>query len=206
MSLISALTVSSLLSNKINNSLNIIISKLKNIKYVSVFKNHGAFGGTSLIHSHTQVAAISLLPKEVMEKVFAAKKNGKCAYCNIIKIESGSKRKIFENKNIIAFAPFASRFNFEVSIFPKKHRKNITEFDENELIDLASVLKKILLKLKKLNASYNYYLHYAPKGHDLHFHIEITPRFAKWGGFELSTGAIINSVMPEDAAKFYKSK
>jgi len=33
LSLISALTVSSLLSNKINNSLNIIISKLKNIKY-----------------------------------------------------------------------------------------------------------------------------------------------------------------------------
>jgi len=60
--------------------------------------------------------------------------------------------------------------------------------------------------LKKLNASYNYYLQYAPKGHDLHFHIELTPQFAKWGGFELSTGAIINSVMPEEAAKFYRGK
>src|SRR3989344_122808 len=62
------------------------------------------------------------------------------------------------------------------------------------------------LKIKRLNASYNYYLHYAPQGFDLHFHIEVSPRFAKWGGFELSTGAIINSVMPEDAARFYRSK
>ena len=76
--------------------------------------------------------------------------------------------------------------------------------NDQELYDVASVLKKILVKLKKMNASYNFYLHYAPQGHDLHFHIEVTPRIGKWGGFELSTGAIINSVMPEDAAKFYR--
>ena len=44
------------------------------------------------------------------------------------------------------------------------------------------------------------------QGQDLHFHIEITPRFEKWGGFELSTGAIVNSIMPEDAAKFYRKQ
>ena len=71
---------------------------------------------------------------------------------------------------------------------------------------MASVLKKILLKLKKLNASYNFFLHYAPQGNDLHFHIEITPRLGKFGGFEYSTGATINSVMPEEAAKFYRGK
>ena len=77
---------------------------------------------------------------------------------------------------------------------------------DNELYDLATVLKKILIKLKKINASYNFFLHYAPAGNDFHFHIEIIPRLAKWAGFEYSTGAIINSVMPEDAAKFYRGK
>ena len=182
------------------------LSQLKGIKYVTIFKNHGVFGGTSLVHSHTQIMAISILPKEIMDEINAAKKHKKCPYCNIIKIESKTKREVFENKNFIAIAPFASRFNFEVWIFSKKHKKNITEFDDNELKDLAVILKKILLKLKRLNASYNYYLHYAPQGFDLHFHIEVSPRFAKWGGFELSTGAIINSVMPEDAARFYRSK
>jgi len=180
------------------------LSKVKNIKYITVFKNEGSLAGTSLIHSHTQVAALPNVPVYVMNEVKAAKKFRKCPYCDIIKLESKSKRKIIDNESVIAFAPFASRFNFEAWIFPKRHVKNITDLHDNELYDMASALKKILLKLKKLNTSYNFFLHYAPQGHDLHFHIEVTPRHAKWGGFELSTGAIINSIMPEDAARFYR--
>ena len=182
------------------------LSKLKGTKYVTIFKNKGPQAGTSLVHAHTQVATLPVLPEDVMNEVEAVKKSKKCPYCNIIKLESKSKRKIIENKSIIAFAPFASRFNFEAWLFPKRHVKSITAMYDDELYDMALALKKILLKLKKLNASYNFFLHYAPQGENLHFHIEITPRIAKWGGFELSTGAIINSVMPEDAAKFYRSK
>lgn len=183
-----------------------VLSKLKGIKYVTVFRNQGSNAGTSLIHSHTQIAALPLLLDDVMDKVKAAKRFRKCPYCGIIKLESKSKRKIIDNKNIIAFAPYASRFNFEAWIFPKRHVKNIIAMNDDELYDMASALKKILLKLKKLNVSHNFFLHYAPSQTDLHFHIEITPRVAKWGGFELSTGAIINSVMPEDAARFYRRK
>jgi len=182
------------------------LSKIKGIKYVTIFKNHGSAAGTSLVHSHTQVAALSVLPEEVMNEINASKKYKKCPYCNVIKLEAKSKRKIAENKNIVAFAPFASRFNYEAWIFPKRHIKNITDMYDNELYDIATALKKILLKLKKLNASYNFYFHYAPAGNDLHLHIEIAPRLAKFGGFEYSTGAIINSVMPEDATKFYRGK
>jgi|TARA_Y100000310_G_scaffold50496_1_gene46509 UDPglucose--hexose-1-phosphate uridylyltransferase len=180
------------------------LSKLKDIKYVTVFRNQGSSAGTSLIHSHTQVAALPILPKDVMNEIKAAKKFRRCPHCNIIRLESKSKRKIVANKSTVAFAPFASRFNFEAWIFPKRHVKSITAMYDHELYDMASALKKILVKLKKLNVSHNFFLHYAPQGHDLHFHIEITPRLAKWGGFELSTGAIINSVTPEDAARFYR--
>lgn len=182
------------------------LERLKDIKYVAVFKNQGPLAGTSLVHSHTQVAALSLLPLQIMEKLNATKKFDKCPYCDIIQLESKSKRKIINNKSITAFAPYASRFNLEAHIFPKRHVNSMAEMNDEELYDMASVLKKILLKLKKVNASYNFFLNHVPRGHDLHFHIEITPRLAKWGGFELSTGAIINSIMPEDAARFYKSK
>jgi len=182
------------------------LSKLKNIKYVTVFKNHGPLGGTSLVHSHTQIVAISVLPQQVIEEINAAKKHKKCAYCDIARLESKSRRKIIENNNVIAFCPYASRFNFEAWIFPKNHVKNILAMNDEELYDMAAALKKILVKLKKLSASYNFFLHYALAGNDLHFHIEITPRFAKWGGFEISTGAIINSILPEDAARFYRSR
>jgi len=180
------------------------LNSLNGIKYVDVFKNHGKDAGTSLIHSHTQVVALPQIPTLVMEEVKAVRKYKKCPYCGIIKAESSSKRKILETKNIIAVAPFASRFNYEAWIFTKRHKRTMEELEEEELGDLAIILKKILVKLKKLNASYNFFLHYSPEGEDLHFHIEITPRVATWGGFELSTNAVINSVLPESAARFYR--
>ena len=180
------------------------LSKLKGIKYVDVFKNHGKDAGTSLIHGHTQVMALPQAPTLVIEESKASNKNKKCLYCDIIKIEAKSKRKIFETKNVVAFAPFASRFNCEAWVFVKQHKKSMEELEEAEFGDLALALKKILVKLKKINASYNFLIHYSPEKENLHFHIEVTPRLATWGGFELSTDAMINSVMPEEAARFYR--
>ncbi len=182
------------------------LSKLKGIRYVDVFKNHGKEAGTSLLHSHTQVIALPQVPSLVKEEIDAVKKHKKCPFCDIIKAESKSKRKIFENESVIAFAPFASRFNYEAWIFVKNHRTSMEELEGPELQGLALALKKIIAKLKTINASYNFFIHYSPEKENLHFHIEITPRLATWGGFELSTNALINSVMPEDAAKFYRQK
>lgn len=180
------------------------LSNKKGIKYVVILKNHGRMAGTSLIHSHTQVTAYNKIPESVNDEIKASIKGKKCEYCKIIKKEEKSGRFVEGNKNFIAFCPFASRYNYEIWVFPKKHIKNIIDFDDNELIDLAKIMKKILLKIKKLNADYNFCLHYAPKQKDLHFHIEICPRIAVWGGFELATNTIINSVRPEKAAKFYR--
>jgi len=180
------------------------LEKKKGIKYVLVFKNSGAKGGTSLIHSHTQLAAYNKIPQLVQDEVKASIKKGKCEYCNIIKKEAKSKRWIKQNKNFVAFCPYASRFNYEAWIFPKKHIKNITEMNDNEINDLAELLKHILVKINKITDSYNFFLHYAPKGKDLHFHIEVCPRIATWAGFELGSNDIINSVSPETAAKYYR--
>lgn len=180
------------------------LSRLNGVKYVDVFKNHGRDAGTSLVHSHTQVMALPQVPTLVAEEANAARRHKKCPYCRIIRLEAKSKRKILETKNVIAFAPFASRFNYEAWIFVRQHRRTMEEMEESELEDIALALKKILVKLKKINASYNFFIHYSPEKEDLHFHIEVTPRLATWGGFEISTDAVINSVLPEDAARFYR--
>lgn len=180
------------------------LSTLKNIKYVQIFKNHGKEAGTSLVHSHTQVVAIPKVPLEIKDKLDAVRKHKKCPYCDVIKKEKKSKRIAFENKTFVAFTPYASRFHYELWMFPKRHVKNITELNDKELMDLAKMMKKALFKLKKLGCSYNYYLHYAPKGKDLHFHIEIIPRMSTFAGFEYATGDIINSLSPEEAAAYYR--
>ncbi len=180
------------------------LSAKKGVKYVVISKNEGVEGGTSLIHPHSQVIAYNKIPKLISEESKASIKNRKCEYCRVIKKEAKSERFVKENKNFVAFCPYASRFNYEVWIFPKKHIKNITEFDEEMFMDLASLLKHVMGKIKDITSSYNYFLHYAPKGRDLHFHMEICPRIATWGGFELSSDDTINSVSPEKAAKFYR--
>ncbi len=180
------------------------LSKDEAVKYVNVFKNHGAKGGTSLLHSHSQVISYNKVPEVVESEVEACKKYDGCPYCKIISVERKSYRRCFENDYFVAFCPYASRFNYEIWIFPQKHMLNITEFGPEEFNGLAEIMKKVLLKLKELGVSYNYFLHYAPAGEDLHFHIEVCPRIAAWGGFELCSGTTINSVTPEDAAEFYR--
>lgn len=175
-----------------------------NICYVCVFKNHGRRGGTSIVHSHSQIMALNHVPKDVRDEVEACKKFGACPYCDIIGIESRGERKCFENNEFIAFAPYASRFNYEVWVFPKKHLRTLG--DVNDMKPLAEIMKKVLKKIKELGADFNYYIHYAPEGEDLHFHIEVAPRIATWAGFELGSGEVINSVSPEDAAKFYRGE
>ena len=180
------------------------LSKQPNIKYVCIFKNHGDKGGTSIVHSHSQIMALNHIPKDVKDEIEACKKFGRCPYCDIIQIEARGLRKCFENNDFIAFCPYASRFNYEVWVFPKQHIRTLG--DVKNYKSLAEIMKKILAKLKKIGADYNYYIHYSPDGENLHMHIEVAPRLATWAGFELGTGEIINSVPPEDADEFYRGE
>ncbi len=181
------------------------LSRDGSARYVAVFKNHGSKGGASLRHSHTQVASINIVPPLVQAEVNASSKGG-CAYCRIIDVEKGSFRRCFENGSAVAFTPYASRFNYEIWIFPKRHLGTLDDFNSDELNDFTELLDKVLKRLKSLNVSYNYVLHYAPSGSGLHFHVEVTPRIATWAGFEAASDVIINSVPPEDAARFYRGE
>jgi UDPglucose--hexose-1-phosphate uridylyltransferase len=182
-----------------------IIENLKNpkIKYVSVFKNHGKDAGTSIRHTHCQLIAYNIVPQEVIDKEKALEKYGLDSYENIINIEKNSDRRCFENHTMVAFAPYASRFPFEVCIFPKRNLIRLEELTEEEYLDIADLLRKVLLKLKELNADYNFFLHYGIK--NMRLHLTVCPRLSKWAGFEHATGTIINTMSPEDAAEFYRS-
>ena len=180
------------------------LSAKDGIKYVQIFKNSGAEGGASLVHSHSQLVATNVIPSLVQEKVDAVRKYKSCPYCDIIKKEEKSERFIYANQDFICFTPYAPRFNYEAWIFPKKHYQNITEIKESEFKKLAETFQVILSKLGGINAPYNFYLHYAPVGEDLHFHFVIAPRINIWAGFELATDAFVVKTFPEDAAEFYR--
>lgn len=184
----------------------------EHIKYVSLFKNRGLEAGASLKHSHSQIIAYNVKPSWISDELLKVYeyfvKNESCPYCEIIEREKTSDRRAFENESFVAFAPYASRFPYEIWIFPKKHYSNISNLKNEELFNLASMLKSILMQLDKLGyPPYNLKIHNAqPAGEFFHFHIEISPRLSVWAGFELETGTVINTVAPEDAAKFYRGE
>ena len=180
------------------------------IKYVLVFKNHGAEAGTSLEHSHSQVISLAKIPTTVQEELDADKKyraeKNRCIFCDIWKKEMKSERRILEDEHLAAFSPFASRFSFEAWIVPKRHVTSLEFLDWEERLSLARAMKQLIGGLNSsLNyPPYNFYFHITPRNRDLHFHMELCPRVSKWAGFELGSGFVINTIPPEVAAEHYR--
>ncbi|RLC39058.1 galactose-1-phosphate uridylyltransferase [Candidatus Falkowbacteria bacterium] len=184
------------------------ISKNEKIDYILCFKNQGSKAGASIVHAHSQVFASHTLPPDVHEELGMAQsyqvKHKICPYCDIIKKEMKNERKIYEDKYIAAFAPYASEYHYEAWIFPKRHLDNITQFNDNEFGSFSRVYKLILEKLQALDLSFNCFLHQAVSWRDQHFYMKIQPRGSVWAGIELGSGLVINSVPPEQAAKYYR--
>lgn len=185
-------------------------AKNKRIKYILIFKNHGGKAGASLVHAHSQILATGFLPSHIINKLTRARRyriqRGTCYYCNIAVREMQGKRKIYGDKYISVFTPYASSYNYEVWILPKRHVDNITMMEEEELKSMAKMMKKIIKKVNQLGLPYNYYMHQAITEKDEHFYMRICPRRDTWAGVELGSRLIINTVAPEDAAKFYRGK
>jgi len=185
-----------------------ILSKISKIDYILIFKNEGGKAGASLAHAHCQVFASKILPPDLSEEFTAMRqyrrKYKRCPYCDIIKKEEKSPRRIYADKHVVAFTPYASAYHYETWIFPRRHVDNITHLSEQETHALAEALKKVLKKVYQLGLSYNLFLHQVVSNKDQHFYLKIQPREAVWGGVELGSGIIVNSVSPEKAAAYLR--
>ncbi|MCD4693953.1 galactose-1-phosphate uridylyltransferase, partial [bacterium] len=87
----------------------------------------------------------------------------------------------------------------------KRHVDNISLLNEKEFSSFAKALKKILKKLNSLDLSFNFFLHNVISDKNQHLYLKIEPRDSVWAGVELGSGLVINSIPPEEAAKFYNS-
>ena len=110
------------------------------------------------------------------------------------------------DENAVAFTPYASNYQYEAWIMPRKHIDNITLLDREEIASIAAMYKHIVSKLNEQNIPYNMYLHQSIKDRDEHFYMRVCPRRSTWAGVELGSRIIINTVSPEDAAEFYRSQ
>jgi UDPglucose--hexose-1-phosphate uridylyltransferase len=132
--------------------------------------------------------------------------------------ESGKVRRkidvgqyvIEKTEKFIAIKPFASRFEWEVQIYPLFAQADYLDCNDDDLEDFALLFKRTMLRLNKVigGAQYNYFLHSIPHGEEFkkhhesyQWHLEICPRTSIPTGFELGSGLFVSTVSPEDAAK-----
>lgn len=184
------------------------ISKIKNIDYILVFKNNGSKAGASLQHAHSQIFATQILPPRALSHLTQAQnyltEHNTCPYCDIINKERKSKRVIFEDDQVFVLAPYSSEYHYEAWIITKRHVDNLTLFNNKEFSSTAKALKKIMAKLHHYGISFNLATEQIISNNNQHFVLKIEPRDSTWAGVEMESGLIINSVPPEEAAKFYK--
>jgi UDPglucose--hexose-1-phosphate uridylyltransferase len=193
----------------------VALRKDPRFQYVLIFKNYGTQAGASIWHSHSQIIALPIVPKNVQEKIEGARRyydyKERCVFCDMIHQErNDGARVVMENEEFIAFCPYASRFPFEIFILPKSHACFFSDITKSDVTHLADLLQKTLHKLKLAvnDPAYNMIIHTTPMNLGpvpyFHWHIEILPALSRVAGFEWGSGFFINPVPPEDAARYLR--
>lgn len=194
-----------------------VIDLKKDARFQSIliFKNEGEAAGASLEHSHSQLIALPIIPRQEAEEIEGSRLyynyKERCIYCDIVRQEMFAEdRSVVENEHFLAITPFAARFPFETWIIPKNHNSCFDEAQPWEYSSLARILKNLLLRMDKvLNIPpYNYIIHTCPLRSPMrefyHWHLELIPKLVRIAGFEWGSGFYINPTSPEEAAKFLR--
>jgi UDPglucose--hexose-1-phosphate uridylyltransferase len=192
----------------------------KRMRYVLIFKNHGEGAGAHTIsHSISQLMALSVTPRSLKTRLMVARDyfalKERCLYCDVLQQELRDRRRVIaENDDFVTFAPFASRFPFEMGVFPKSHSSAFSRISPGQIENLARILRDVLQKLDRTlgGPPYNSSLQDRPflrprAGYwktiddDFHWHLQILPQIVRVTGFEWASWFFYNPVPPEIAAQ-----
>lgn len=188
------------------------------IEHVLIFENKGETVGVSNPHPHCQIYANNFTFKTIGNEADVSRRylaeKGRILFKDIIEAEKTDGRRIIaENDSAIAFLPYFARYPYEVFVAPKETHPSVADVSADEIIDLADVLKKVLVKfdnLWQMPFPYVMPLHQAPTdGGDhsgFHFHIEFhtplrKPNLLKYlAGPEIGGGNFLSDTSPEEKA------
>jgi UDPglucose--hexose-1-phosphate uridylyltransferase len=185
------------------------------LRFILIFKNQGESAGTSLEHPHSQLVATPVPSPRIQKKFEVAMSyyddSGRCLYCDLFRHElDAGVRVINDTENFVVFHPYASRSPFETWIAPKVHQPCFGTIIDEEVEELARVLKDTLLRMyRTLNhPDFNYVIATSPTDHEdnrfYDWHIIIIPRLTTVAGFEMGSGIYINTALPEETAEFMR--
>lgn len=187
-----------------------------------VIKDVGEPAGARFAHSISQLLATALVPASLGQRLGVAldffERKRRSIFEDILEDEIRvGTRLVYENNGFASFCPYASRSPFEQMILPKRQCPDFHGISDQEMVQLADVIKTSLQRLSRAldRPAYNLMLFTAPTRtarhdhwnsieQDFRWHIEIVPRLFHSTGFELATGCHLNTVLPETAADYLR--
>lgn len=198
------------------------LSRDARMRSFCVVKDVGESAGAQVAHSVSQLIAMAAVPASLKQKLQVARefyeRKKRSIFADILSDEvRTAARLVYENNGFAVFCPYAARTPFEMAIYPKRQCADFHGITDQELAQLADVLKSALQKLNRSldNPPYNLMVFTAPTRtprrdqwntieQDFRWHIEIVPRLFHVSGFEFGTGCFMNSVWPEEAADYLR--
>eukprot|EP00441_Pelagodinium_beii_P021431 CAMPEP_0197674096 /NCGR_PEP_ID=MMETSP1338-20131121/82252_1 /TAXON_ID=43686 ORGANISM="Pelagodinium beii, Strain RCC1491" /NCGR_SAMPLE_ID=MMETSP1338 /ASSEMBLY_ACC=CAM_ASM_000754 /LENGTH=442 /DNA_ID=CAMNT_0043254433 /DNA_START=52 /DNA_END=1376 /DNA_ORIENTATION=+ len=199
-------------------------------KQILYFKQYGSLSGGSLVHPHTQILSLPIVPPPLLARLEYSlysyeKKGRRCATCfrcveEFAGEQSERSRHVHSTKYFVVSVPYSSGSQYCMQIAPKRHSSNFCDATVDELRDLSKLMALLsqVLYTGFDDPSYNMFIRSAPvqfpvhlRGRDIsaadtakcfHWIMELRPRFpADVGGFEIASGVRVVSGLPEDHAE-----
>ncbi len=185
-------------------------ASLSHIEHSMLFMNCRSSAGASLSHIHLQLIGSPLISSQLAERAQRNESHFESTGISLIQSLTNWEREqgqrlILETDHFCVYAPYASRFAFQIRIVPKNHQSCFHSCPSEMRNELADLCRKLVVRLEELleNPGYNLLLHQAPfsmTAND-HWYVELIPRLTRAAGFEWGTDIWINPVSPETAAK-----
>lgn len=162
--------------------------------------------GASLPHTHAQLYALDFVPAAIARErerfgAHATRTMGGNLLADLVQEEVRRRERIVAiDEEAVAFAPYASRLPYQLTIAPRRPRARF----EDDGPTGAALLHDVLGRLGRLlgaDPPLNLWVRTAPSGAD-HFcwRIDVLPRLTHLAGLELGAGLNLNIVAPEAAA------
>jgi UDPglucose--hexose-1-phosphate uridylyltransferase len=140
--------------------------------WVQIFETKGEIMGCLNPHPHCQAWASNFLPNEIRVKDRTQreyyKKHNKIMLIEYVSKElESNERVVVQNDHWVVLVPFWAVWPYETILLPKRHLIRMDELTREEIVELADIMKRLLVKydnLFKCSFPYTMGFHFAPLG------------------------------------------
>lgn len=198
------------------------LRKDERLRSITIFREWRCGNKGTPIHPHSQLIASAIIPLGLKNELDAAHEHYKykerCIFCDMINQELRDQERLVNvTDKYITYCPFASRYPFEVHLFPRKHCFDFINQPVDEFPELASMIRDTACRLEEALPGWEVLmvLHNAPVTRpqdrfdyvplDFHWHIEFLPQPPGFLDWFARTGTHVECTPPEKAASYLRN-